>query len=536
MGKSIRYSRAKKLGVFGVSAVTVLSASLLLSDVSSGARKTNEDSFKVLQGTTTEQAEGKFYLSSTLKNIQWGHLPNRDSKPVMSISSGATVTIDTVSHEGILEDQGRDPVEFFGKHGVKKDEVLKDAIAIAGSDLDHDFTGDGPHVVTGPIAVKGAEPGDVLKVEVLSLAPRVPYGVISNRHYKGALPGEFPENNGPQDGASADHPELYANVSTFTPLEKMNGKYYGVLPVESGGEVRFPAKPFMGLMGVAPNTSEKVSSIPPIETGGNIDINELGVGSTLYLPVQVNDALFFTGDPHFAQGDGEVALTAWEASLRGTFRLTVLKSDDPALPRNGEFKQPFAETEDYWIPIGLDEDLDEAMKESVREAIGFLHEKLGMDRATALAYMSAATDYEVSQVVDRTKGIHALIEKRHFINNLDLEVLSDKKKVVSEMMNNEFYVSVDSLTDKLAGKKKTNHKKGVISTTVTLGGKKVTIVENSNLYNVNGKDVYHEGMPVSINGELFIPVKAISEILGASVNWTTSGKTLTANVTYNLKK
>ena len=104
---------------------------------------------------------------------------------------------------------------------------------------------------------------------------------------------------------------------------------------------------------MAPNTSEKVSSVPPINVGGNLDINELGVGSTLYLPVEVAGANFYTGDPHFVQGDGEVALTALEGSLRGTVRLTLLKAGDPAIPQTSEkFIQAFAETEKYWIPIG----------------------------------------------------------------------------------------------------------------------------------------------------------------------------------------
>ncbi|GAE06870.1 acetamidase/formamidase family protein [Paenibacillus sp. JCM 10914] len=341
-------------------------------------------SFPILQATSSGEVKADYYIPSTVDNISWGFLPNRDSRPIMTVPSGSTITFDTISHEGLLEDQGRNPEEYFGSFGIRPDQVLNDAKAIAASELPHDFDKDGPHVVTGPVAIRGAAPGDVLKVEVLSLIPRVPYGVISNRHYKGALPGEFPENDGSLEGASAAHPERYQNVSTFTPVEEINGKLYGVLPIESGGRVRFPLKPFMGLMGVAPDTSEKVSSVPPIETGGNIDINELGVGSTLYLPIQVEGGLFYTGDPHFAQGDGEVALTAMEASLRGTFRLTLLKKGDPSLPRN-ELTQPFGETEDYWIPVGLDPDLDEAMKEAVREALGFLNEKLGMDRATAYA-------------------------------------------------------------------------------------------------------------------------------------------------------
>ncbi|KKK40101.1 acetamidase [Mesobacillus campisalis] len=528
--------KLKTIGLVSAGAATLLSATFAFSQDTIGAKKQKEEPFNILQSTSAERAEGKYYLPTSLDTIRWGHLPNRDSKPVMSVPSGSTITVDTLSHEGILEDQGRNPVEYFAKHGVSEDQILDEAIEIAGSDIHHDFDHDGPHVVTGPIAIEGAEPGDVLKVEVLSLTPRVPYGVISNRHYKGALPGEFPENEGRQDGASAEHPELYNNVSKFTPLEKINGKYYGVLPIEAGGEVRFPVKPFMGMMGVAPNTSEKVSSVPPIETGGNIDINELGVGSTLYLPVQVKDALFFTGDPHFAQGDGEVALTAWEASLRGTFRVTVLKQGDPSLPNKGEFTQPFAETEDYWIPIGLDEDLDEAMKESVREAVAFLNEKLGMDRATAMAYMSAATDYEVSQVVDKTKGIHALIEKRHFIDTLNLDVFVDKNKIDSKIVNDDFYVSVDALVESLGGKTNTNHKKGAVNVTATTGSQKTVFTEKSTIYTVDGKELQLGAMPVVINGELHVPITVIGDLLGVKVNWTTTGKTLVANITFDTKK
>jgi acetamidase/formamidase len=170
----------------------------------------------------------------------------------------------------------------------------------------------------------------------------------------------------------------------------------------------------MGIMGVAADTSDRVHSVPPAAYGGNLDINALGVGSTLYLPVQVSGANFYTGDPHFAQGNGEVALTALEASLRASFRLTLLPAGDAMIPGGSPFTQPFAETNDYWIPIGLNEDLDEAMKQAVREAIRFLSGSLGIDRASAYAYLSAATDFEVSQVVDKTKGVHGLIRKKDF--------------------------------------------------------------------------------------------------------------------------
>ena len=355
------------------------------------------------------------YLRSTTETVMWGYLPNRATKPVMVVESGATVTVDTVSHEGILEDQGRDPVAYFGEHGVPERGVLTDARAIAGSSLAHDFAADGPHIVTGPVYVRGAEPGDVLQIDVVGLVPRAPYGVISNRHGKGALPGEFPEGPKPEPGASAERPELFHNVSTFTPVRRVDGAYRGVLPAGRRYRAEFPIDPFMGLMGVALDTTEKVNSIPPTVAGGNLDIRDLTVGSTLYLPVFVPGAKFFAGDPHYIQGDGEVALTALEAPLRGTFRLTLLKAGSRRIPGGrGRLEVPFGETAEYWLAVGLNVDLDEAMKQAVRESIQFLDGELGMPRAVAYAYLSAATDYVVSQVVDRTKGVHARVRKDHF--------------------------------------------------------------------------------------------------------------------------
>lgn len=355
-----------------------------------------------------------YYVPSTPDTVMWGSLPNANTKPVLSVPSGSVVTFDTVSHEGVLEDQGRDPVKYFGQFGVKPGQVLKDAQAIAASSLAHDFVKDGPHVVTGPVDVKGAKAGDVLMVEMLGLQPRVPYGVISNRHGKGALPGEFPENKGPQPGADAAHPDLFANVWTFVPIRQINRKWYGIVKDKGGLEARIPLKPFNGTMGVAVNTQDKPNSVPPGAYAGNLDVNDLSVGAVLYIPVQVDGALFYASDPHFAQGDGEVALTAIEGSLRSTYRLTVLKAGDRRLPMKAPMKNPFAETSDHWIPIGLNTDLNEAMKDATRQTVQFLNEKLGMDRATALAYASAAVDFQVTQVVDRVKGVNAIIRKSDF--------------------------------------------------------------------------------------------------------------------------
>lgn len=361
---------------------------------------------------TSGAMAGAYYVPSTLDTITWGYLPNRTSKPLLTVPSGATVVFDTVSHEGLLEDQGRNAVAYFGTHGVAPQMVLPEAQAITASQMAHDFDKDGPHIVTGPIAVEGAMPGDVLKVEVLKVEPRVPYGVISNRHGKGTLVGEFPRTP-KQAEASPAHPERYGNVSVFAPIEHGQRGWEGTIAAAGGKKIRFPLAPFMGIMGVAANTDQPVNSIPPAAYGGNVDVNDLGAGTTAYYPVLVPGALFYTGDSHFVQGDGEVALTALEGSARATFRISLLKKGH-ASPPGKQLTQPMGETDSHWITLGLDPDLDEAMKKATREAIRFLVAEYGITEEQAYAYLSAATDFEVSQVVDRTKGIHSKIRKSDF--------------------------------------------------------------------------------------------------------------------------
>lgn len=357
------------------------------------------------------------YLRSSPRTVLWGELPNRTTSPAAVISSGGVLTLDGVSHEGVLEDQGKDPVAYFASKGVPRSRVLDDAVDIARNKA---HTGPGPHVVTGPVAVRGAEPGDVLKIETLDLALRVPYGVISNRHAKGVLPGEYPEGfeNNP---AYAPYFNSGGNISVFATVEQRRGQQRGTLP--GPVPVSYPLNPFMGIMGIARDTTAMVDSVPPTDVGGNLDIAPLGVGSTLYLPVRVPGAMFYSGDPHMAQGDGEVALTAMEGSLRATFRLSVVKPGGKV--PSVAFDYPFAETNEHWIPIGLSDPdgseggaqvttLDAAMKTAVRKALAFLTQDLGMEGPVAYAYLSAASDFVVSQAVDRTTGIHGLIRKADF--------------------------------------------------------------------------------------------------------------------------
>lgn len=353
----------------------------------------------VLQPGTGPVA-GQHYLPARPGTVLWGRLPAAHDDPVLTVASGATVTFDTVSHEGILDDQGSDPVAYFGRHGVSETGVLKDAIAIT-REVERG-PADGPHVVCGPVAVEGAEPGDLIALHVVDAVPRVPYGVISNRHGRGALPGELPRRA--------------KLVSVFADVVERDGVPHGRLPAVEGGErsVSFPLKPFLGIMGVAVSGAERPHSVPPGPHGGNIDIALLTAGTTLYLPVQVPGANVYVGDPHFAQGDGEVALTAMEGSLRATLRLEVVPRS-AALTAFGELAGPLAETTDYLVPTGLDADLDEAVRKCVRHAIALLGARWGMDEHLAYAYLSAATDFRISQVVDLVCGVHATIRKADFL-------------------------------------------------------------------------------------------------------------------------
>jgi acetamidase/formamidase len=313
------------------------------------------------------------------ETIHWGYLSGAVD-PIAFVRSGDTVTVDTVSHEGLLADQGG-PGDFFARRKVAPEHVLADAVSLYAK-VQH--SGLGPHIVSGPIHVAGAEPGDTLAVHVIEARPRTPYGVNSIRTGKGSLPDEFTLNR------SVVIPfDLERNVAKF-----LHG-------------IEVPLKPFFGIMATGPARSlGRISSVPPGAYGGNIDLNELTAGATLYLPVHVPGALFMTGDGHAAQGDGEVDLTAIETSLTGTFRLELIKGKTLAWPR--------AETPTHWICLGLHENLDEAMKICVRETVKFLSEEKGLAREDAYALASIAIDFEVTQVVDQVKGIHAMIPKAIF--------------------------------------------------------------------------------------------------------------------------
>jgi acetamidase/formamidase len=314
------------------------------------------------------------------ETVHWGYLWGA-AEPVAVVRPGDIVSIDTVSHEGLMQDQG-DPAGFFTRAGIAPHAVLAQAVEIYAR-VQH--SGLGPHIVSGPIWIDGAEPGDTLAVHVLEVRPLTPYGVNSMRTGKGGLPEEFTLNRSlviPLD--------LERGVARFSP------------------RIEVPMAPFFGIMATGPARSlGRTSSVPPGPYGGNIDLKDLTAGSTLYLPVHVPGALFMVGDGHAAQGDGEVDLTAIETSMTGRFRFELLKGETLAWPR--------AETPTHWISLGLHADLEEAMRMAIRETVSFLTRTQGLTREDAYALASIAVDFEVTQVVDGVKGIHAMIPKAIFL-------------------------------------------------------------------------------------------------------------------------
>jgi acetamidase/formamidase len=288
--------------------------------------------------------------------------------PVLKIESGDRVNLSTLM---LMDGQLRGGMTF--EELLAKRQTYTDR-------------GMGSHTLTGPIFVKGAEPGDVLEVRIEKL---VPAGCGVNYHY----PGRMNIGGLPEDFPGGQIKTLQLDVqrmeTTFAP---------GVV---------IPLRPFMGVMGVAPKPGEKRPAAVPDYFGGNIDNKELAAGTTLFLPVQVPGALFSTGDAHAVQGDGEVNVTAIETAMEeAVFKFLVRK--------DMKLERPMAETPTHWITMGFHQDLDEAVKIALRDAIQFISQAKGLTPEDAYALSSLAVDLRVTQIVDGNKGIHAMIPKAIF--------------------------------------------------------------------------------------------------------------------------
>ena len=273
-----------------------------------------------------------------------------------------------------MDDQGSDPIAFFGRFGVAPEDVLSDMVEIT-RHASRDAEADGPHIVTGPIWIEGASAGDLLAVTIERLEMRVPYGIVSTRHGRGVLAG-------------IDTVE--GTYSQFCHVVHTQEGWAGRIPLRHDSDAesaQFPLAPFLGILGVVADQPGRLHSVPPGPHGGNLDVSLLVEGSTLFLPVQVPGAMLYLGDPHFVQGDGEVALTALEAPLRATLSVDLIPA--AAAAELAAVTGPFGVADGLLIPTGLSEDLDEALRRCATNAIELLAAFFDIDRRTGLPLPSA---------------------------------------------------------------------------------------------------------------------------------------------------
>jgi acetamidase/formamidase len=306
------------------------------------------------------------HLDAAPETVHWGYFDAK-LEPLITIDSGDEVVISSVSGAPAhLPEPGS---------GLTVPDALPAIHAKVAPKLG------GPHILTGPVAIRGARIGQVLEVRIKAIELNCDWGYNMIRPLGGALPDDFTEQR-----------------LIHIPLD--HKRMIGRLP----WGLDLPLKPFFGIMAVAPPAAwGPVSSPPPRRNGGNLDNKELVPGTTLYLPIHVDGALFSCGDGHGVQGDGEVCITAIETGLTGTFELHV--RDDMSL------EWPMAETPTHVMTMAFDPDLDDAVVIALRDMIKLICARTGISREDAYTLCSLAADLRVTQVVNGSKGIHVMLEK-----------------------------------------------------------------------------------------------------------------------------
>jgi acetamidase/formamidase len=312
-------------------------------------------------------------LPATPSTVVWGYY-SAQAKPALKVHSGDTVRMQTAS--------SCPPPARLEAAGVRPSDIPQYLREIHEKVTDK---GPGGHILTGPVAIEEAEPGDVLEVQILKIDLDVPYSCNGFGPGRGFLPNDFPYSR-----------------TKIIPLdrERMIGQF--------GPGIKIPLQPFFGSMGVAPPTGGRLNSGPPWMHAGNMDNKELVAGTTLFIPVHAKGALFEVGDGHAGQGNGEVDITAMETLLTGTFRFIVHKDEHLLWPR--------AETPTHYITMGFDEDLKTATEMAVRNMIDFLVTKKHLSRDDAYMLSSVAVDLDITQLVDGKSGVHAMCPKIMFEN------------------------------------------------------------------------------------------------------------------------
>src|SRR3954471_18163225 len=339
-----------------------------------------------LAGVCRPALAGKHHvLKAAPDEVAWGWLDPKE-KPRLTVESGGTVSIETLLH---------------ARDKIHKDVSMDDIVALRKAN-----PGGGPHSLTGPVFVTGAEPGDVLEIRILKIVPKK-VGFNFNLPGKdfptiGALPADFPDGF-----VKYFDLDWKTRTTAFKPgITIPLRPFPGTLAVGIDPDDPSPRKG-----GVKDDKLAPVSSLRPWKNGSNMDINELIEGSTIFMPVFQRGGLIWTGDSHCAQGNGEVNLTALECSYK-EIRI------QPIVRKDMKVSWPFIETRTHWIATGFNEDLNVAMVNATREAVDWLANQkiVPMSRYEAYGLVSMAGDCRVSQVVDVRKGVHCMIPKSIFTN------------------------------------------------------------------------------------------------------------------------
>ncbi len=374
-------------------ASTCVLALIVAGSLYGGAQQTSKPQTKKMSSAkSSPAATGKHYtLPATKENVQWGWF-DPSEKPRLTVNSGDTVSVETMYHAlDAIKPESTDHTVA----GPDMDELAR---------LRKANPGGGPHSVTGPIYVNGAEPGDTLEIRIVKIVPK-DYGQNFN------LPGkEFPTGLLPKE-----FPEGFVRYYKFD-LKNMTTQFKPGIVIH--------LHPFPGVLAVAPDPNEpaakagppikdakgRTSTLRPWKNGSNMDLNELQAGSKIFLPVFVPGALIWTGDSHCAQGNGEVNLEAIECAYKEI-------ELQPILHKGMKTDWPYVETPTHWIFMGFDEDLLEAMKIAVNNTIDWLstQKMVPMDRYEAYALTSIAVNCDVTQVVDIRKGVHCMVPKSIFV-------------------------------------------------------------------------------------------------------------------------
>jgi len=309
-------------------------------------------------------------LLATPSTVAWGYYSG-SAKPALTVHSGDTVAMQTLSTCGNVDALKRD--------GVPEDQIPTYVKPIYDEVKDK---GPGGHILTGPVAIEGAEIGDVLEVQVVKINIDTPWACNHFRPGAGFLQDDFPYSG-----------------DKIIPLDrdKMIGHF--------APNIDIPLHPFFGSMGVAPGRM-RINSAPPWMHGGNMDNKDLVAGTTIFYPVLSKGALFEAGDGHAGQGDGEVDITALETNLTGTFRFIVHKDMHLRWPR--------AETPTSYIAMGFSPDLKTAAEMATRNMIKFLVENKHMTEADAYMLISVACNLSITQLVDTNDGVHVTCAKSLF--------------------------------------------------------------------------------------------------------------------------